>query len=52
MLSTGEVFDNDRMDKLLERNFKPRKSTPSTPEEMISYLSSLGYSVSLSDNNN
>ena len=52
MLSTGEVFDNDRMDKLLERNFKSRKSTPNTPEEMITYLSSLGYSVSLSDNNN
>ena len=49
ILKNGEVFDNERCKKLIERNFKPHKKTYSKPEEMISYLSSLGYTISLSD---
>lgn len=49
MLKTGEVFDYERCDKLIERNFKPKKQVKNTPEEMISYLSSLGYTVTVSD---
>lgn len=51
LLSTGEVFDNDRINSLMDRNFKPKKAANNTPEEMISYLTSLGYSVTLSDIN-
>ena len=49
ILKTGEVFDNERCNKLIERNFKSHKKTYSKPEEMISYLSSLGYNITLSD---
>lgn len=47
MLLTGEVFDYERFDKLLERNFKPKSNDNST-EDMISKLESLGYVVSTS----
>lgn len=50
ILKTGEIFDNDRCNKLIERNFKSHKKTYSKPEEMISYLSSLGYNITLFDN--
>ena len=50
ILKTGEIFDNDRCNKLIERNFKSHKKTYSKPKEMISYLSSLGYNITLSDN--
>lgn len=50
ILKNGEIFDVDRCNKLIERNFKSHKKTYSKPEEMISYLSSLGYTISLSDN--
>ena len=50
ILKTGEVFDNERCNKLIERNFKSNKQSYSKPEEMISYLSSLGYNITLSDN--
>lgn len=45
ILKTGEVFDQDRCDNLIERNFKPQKSKNKTPEQMIKHLESLGYLV-------
>ena len=47
ILKTGEVFDLDRFNTLLNRNFKPHKNIKNSPEEMISYLTSLGYDISL-----
>ena len=47
ILNTGEIFDLERFNKLLERNLKSNTKTKQTPEEMISYLSSLGYNISL-----
>ncbi|MEG2640832.1 MAG: IS110 family transposase [Bacilli bacterium] len=47
MLLTGEVFDYNRFDKLLERNFKTKSKEVST-SDMISKLESLGYVVSTS----
>ena len=47
MLLAGEVFDYDRFNKSLERNFKPQ-SKDISPEDMISKLESLGYVVSTS----
>ncbi len=47
ILNTGEVFDYDRFDKLLNRNFKTQQKVKNTPEEMISYLTSLGYEVTM-----
>lgn len=52
LLSTGEIFDYDRINNLMNRNFKHKKSIKNTPEEMISYLSSLGYNISLPETNN
>ena len=45
ILNTGEIFDLDRLDKLLNRNFNSNKSKQ-TPDDMISYLTSLGYTIS------
>ena len=50
ILKNGEVFDSERCNRLIERNFKSHKKAYSKPEEMISYLSSLGYTITLSDN--
>lgn len=50
ILKNGEIFDTDRCQKLIERNFKTHKKTFSKTEDMISYLSSLGYNITLSDN--
>ncbi len=50
ILKNGEAFDSERCNKLIERNFKSHKKVYSKPEEMISYLSSLGYNITLSDN--
>lgn len=47
ILKNGESFDLERFNKLLERNFKSSNKMKQTPEEMISYLSSLGYNISL-----
>ena len=47
ILNTGEVFDYERFDKLLNRNFKSQQKAKNTPEEMISYLTSLGYEVTM-----
>ncbi len=50
ILLTGEVFDYERFDTLLNRNFKSNKQIKNSPEEMISYLTSLGYSITLQNN--
>ena len=47
ILLTGEVFDYDRFEKLLNRNFKSHNKISNTPEEMISYLTNLGYNITL-----
>lgn len=47
ILLTGELFDYERFDILLNRNFKYNKQIKNSPEEMISYLTSLGYNVTL-----
>lgn len=46
ILLTGEPFDYERFENLKNRNFKSKKSKiKDNPEDMISYLESLGYSV-------
>lgn len=47
ILLTGEVFDYQRFENLLNKNFKSHKNFQNTPEEMISYLTNLGYSITL-----
>lgn len=47
ILLTGEVFNYERFDILLNRNFKSNKQIKNSPEKMISYLTSLGYSITL-----
>lgn len=47
ILLTGEAFNYERLDTLLNRNFKSNKQIKNSPEEMISYLTSLGYSITL-----
>ena len=47
ILLNGEVFDYDRFENLLNRNFKSHNKISNTPEEMISYLTSLGYDITL-----
>ena len=47
ILLTGEVFDYKRFENLLNRNFKSHNNISNTPEEMISYLTSLGYNITL-----
>ena len=47
ILLTGETFDYDRFENLLNRNFKSHNKISNTPEEMISYLTSLGYDITL-----
>ena len=47
ILLTGETFEYERFDKLLNRNFKSNTQIKNSPEEMISYLTSLGYSITL-----
>ena len=47
ILLTGERFDYERFDTLLNRNFKSNKQIKNSLEEMISYLTSLGYSITL-----
>ena len=47
ILLTGEVFDYERFEKLMNRNFKPHNRIQNTPEEMISYLTNLGYNITL-----
>ena len=47
ILLTGDVFDYQRFENLMYRNFKPHKNIQNTPEEMISYLTNLGYNITL-----
>lgn len=47
ILKTGEIFSYDRFNELLNRNFKSNKNIANTPEEMISYLTTLGYNIEL-----
>ena len=47
ILLTGEVFDYQRFEYLMNKNFKSQKNIHNTPEEMISYLTNLGYNITL-----
>lgn len=47
ILLTGEVFDYQRFENLMDKNFKSHKNIQNTPEEMISYLTNLGYNITL-----
>ena len=49
ILLTGEVFDYNRFENLMNKNFKSHKNIQNTPEEMISYLTNLGYNITLQD---
>ena len=45
ILKTGEPFDYERFIKLQNRNYKSKRNIYKTPEDMINYLTSLGYNV-------
>ena len=47
ILLTGEVFDYKRFENLMDKNSKSHKNIQNTPEEMISYLTNLGYNITL-----
>ena len=47
ILLTGEVFDYQRFENLMDKDFKSHKNIQNTPEEMISYLTNLGYNITL-----
>lgn len=47
ILLNGEVFDYKRFENIMDRNFKSHKNIQNTPEEMISYLTNLGYNITL-----
>lgn len=47
ILLTGEVFDYKRFENLMNKNFKLHQNLQNTPEEMISYLTNLGYNITL-----
>ena len=49
ILLTGEVFDYKRFENLMDKNSKSHKNIQNTPEEMISYLTNLGYNITLQD---
>ena len=50
ILKTGEVFDNNRFDSLLNKNIKKNNKKGQNTDDMISYLIKLGYSVTLQNN--
>lgn len=50
LLSTGEAFDNDRFDNLLNKNIKKHNNKVQNTDDMISYLTKLGYSITLQNN--
>lgn len=50
ILKTGEVFDNNRFDSLLNKNIKKNNKKVQNTDDMISYLTELGYSVTLQNN--
>lgn len=47
ILDTRKPFDYEKLDKLMDRNFKSNNKINNTPEEMISFLTNLGYSITL-----
>lgn len=47
ILLTGEVFDYQKFENLIERNFEIHKNIQNTSEDVISYLTNLGYSIIL-----
>lgn len=47
ILLSGEVFDYKRFENLMNKNFKSHQNLQNTPEEMISYLTNLGYNITL-----
>ena len=47
ILLTCEVFDYKKFENLMNKNFKSHKNIQNTPEEMISYLTNLGYNITL-----
>lgn len=47
ILLSGEIFDYKRFENLMNKNFKSYKNIQNTPEEMISYLTNLGYNITL-----
>ena len=47
ILLTGEVFDYKRFEDLMNKNFKSHKNIQNTKEEMISYLTNLGYNITM-----
>lgn len=47
ILLNGEVFDYQRFENLMDKNFKSHKNIQNTPEEMISYLTNLSYNITL-----
>ena len=47
ILLTCEVFDYKRFENLMNKNFKSHKNIQNTPEEMIAYLTNLGYNITL-----
>lgn len=47
ILLTGEVFDYKGFENLMNKNFKSHKNIKNTPEEMISYLTNLGYNITM-----
>lgn len=50
ILITGEVFDYDRFDNLLNKNIKKHNRKVQNTDDMISYLTKLGYSITLQNN--
>lgn len=50
ILNTGEVFDNERFDSLLNCNIKKHNTKVKNTDDMISYLTKLGYSITLQNN--
>lgn len=50
ILKNNEVFDNDRFDSLLNRNIKKHNKKIQNTDDMISYLTKLGYSITLQNN--
>ena len=47
ILKDGKPFDNQRYDDLLNKNIKKHNKTVQNEEDMISYLTKLGYSITL-----
>ena len=47
ILLTGKIFDYGRFNTLLNRNFKSNKQIKNFPEKMNSYLTSLGYVITM-----